>query len=74
MTSVFPIAVGTQSYDWGKVGLDSKAARYALNSIPDFKIDELKPYAEVRSLHTPRLRGQSTDTNDLSPSYGWEHT
>lgn len=50
MASVFPIVAGTQSYDWGRVGLDSKAAQYALNSIPDFKLEETKPYAEVRSI------------------------
>ena len=54
MTSVFPIAAGTQTYDWGKVGFDSKAARYALSGIPDFKLEEFKPYAEVRSLHCLR--------------------
>lgn len=50
MASVFPIAAGTQSYDWGRVGPDSKAAHYALSSIPDFKLEETKPYAEVRSI------------------------
>jgi Phosphomannose isomerase type I, catalytic domain len=50
MASVFPIAAGTQSYDWGRVGLDSKAARYALHSIPEFKLEESKPYAEVRCI------------------------
>ncbi|KAF8590294.1 mannos-6-phosphate isomerase [Ramaria rubella] len=47
MAAVFPVAAGTQSYDWGQVGLQSKAAQYALGGIPDFELDEAKPYAEL---------------------------
>ncbi|KAF8508669.1 mannos-6-phosphate isomerase [Hysterangium stoloniferum] len=44
---VFLIIGGTQSYDWGKLGRDSKAAQYALGGIPGFQVDENKPYAEL---------------------------
>jgi len=47
VSAVIPLAAGTQSYDWGKVGLESKAAQYATMGIPGFKLDESKPYAEV---------------------------
>ncbi|KAF8478284.1 mannose-6-phosphate isomerase [Gautieria morchelliformis] len=47
MASVFPIAAGTQSYDWGKVGRASKAAQYAASGVPGFTLDERKPYAEL---------------------------
>lgn len=44
---VFPVIGGTQSYDWGKLGSDSKAAQYASAGIPNFHVEESKPYAEV---------------------------
>lgn len=45
---VFALAAGIQSYDWGKQGSKSKAAKYAqAASQPGFVIDEGKPYAEV---------------------------
>lgn len=47
LDSVFSVIGGTQSYDWGKIGGDSKAAQYAKAGIPDFQLDESKPYAEV---------------------------
>lgn len=47
MASVFPIIGGVQSYDWGKLGSESKAAQYAAQGLPEFTIDEQKPYAEV---------------------------
>jgi hypothetical protein len=37
-----------QTYDWGKVGSNSKAAVYGQVSSPGFEIDEKKSYAEVR--------------------------
>jgi hypothetical protein len=45
---VFPLSCGVQTYDWGKVGSNSKAAVYGQVSSPGFEIDEKKPYAEVR--------------------------
>jgi len=44
--SVLQLAAGVQSYDWGKVGRDSKAAVYA-EANPNFELDEAKPYAEL---------------------------
>jgi mannose-6-phosphate isomerase len=41
--------IGVNSYDWGKVGKDSAAAKYAAATPSDeFSIAEDKPYAEVR--------------------------
>ncbi|TIC10574.1 hypothetical protein E3Q15_03012 [Wallemia mellicola] len=40
------IEKGIQSYDWGKIGRQSKAATFAEFSIPGFKIED-KPYAEL---------------------------
>lgn len=45
---VFKIAPGIQAYDWGKKGHSSLAAQFALESVPDFEIDEGRSYAEVR--------------------------
>jgi mannose-6-phosphate isomerase len=45
---VFKIVPGLQSYAWGKKGSSSLAAQLATTSIPDFTIDDEKPYAEVR--------------------------
>jgi hypothetical protein len=39
---------GVNSYDWGKVGKDSAAAKFAAATpTDDFSIQEDKPYAEV---------------------------
>lgn len=49
--AVFPIDPTVQSYDWGKIGLDSKVAQFAYASkAADFKLDEKAPYAEVSGL------------------------
>ncbi len=46
---VFKIAPTVQQYDWGKLGISSKVAVFAQSAgIPDFHVDESKPYAEVR--------------------------
>lgn len=47
---VFKIVPGLQSYAWGKKGSSSLAAQLGEKSIPDFSIDDEKPYAEVRPL------------------------
>ena len=49
--SMFKLVPGIQSYDWGKLGENSKAAKFAQVSIPNFVIENDKPYAEV-SLNT----------------------
>ncbi|RPA83638.1 mannose-6-phosphate isomerase [Ascobolus immersus RN42] len=38
---------GANSYDWGKIGHDSAAARFTAAHNPDFKIEAEKPYAEL---------------------------
>ncbi|KAL1297361.1 hypothetical protein AAFC00_004902 [Neodothiora populina] len=38
---------GCNSYEWGKVGKDSAAARFAAATPSDFSIQEDKPYAEL---------------------------
>jgi hypothetical protein len=46
---VFKIVPTVQQYDWGKLGTSSKVAVFAQSAgIPDFYVDESKPYAEVR--------------------------
>ncbi|RSH87157.1 Mannose-6-phosphate isomerase [Saitozyma podzolica] len=44
---VFKLVPGCQSYDWGKRGQASLAAQLASKSVPGFKVDESKPYAEL---------------------------
>lgn len=41
--------VGANSYDWGKIGNESAAARFTAAHNPDFKLEAEKPYAEVIS-------------------------
>ena len=38
---------GVNSYDWGKVGNESAAAKFAAATPSDFTIQEEKTYAEV---------------------------
>ena len=46
---VFKIVPTVQQYDWGKLGTSSKVAVFSqCAGIPDFHVDESKPYAEVR--------------------------
>jgi mannose-6-phosphate isomerase len=48
MPSVFRIIPTAQKYDWGKRGSKSKVAQLAVASkLPDFRLDENVPYAEV---------------------------
>lgn len=86
--SVFKIIPGLQSYAWGKKGSSSLAAQLGTTSIPDFTIDDEKPYAEVRSSHLmhahyavkPMIAGSITNSpsrfheTELIRSYGWEPT
>ena len=45
---VFKIVPTIQEYDWGRVGRKSKVAQFAGSSgVPEFTIDDDKPYAEV---------------------------
>jgi len=60
---VFRIVPGLQSYAWGKTGSSSLAAQLGSRSIPDYEIDDEKPYAEVclsLSLSPVARSGQTT--------------
>ncbi|KAF8520970.1 Phosphomannose isomerase type I-domain-containing protein [Gautieria morchelliformis] len=61
---VFPITVGTQSYDWGKVGRASKAAQYAASGVPSFTLDECKPYAKLWMGMHPTLPSRLLGTQE----------
>jgi len=63
---VFQIIAGTQSYDWGKLGLASKVAQFARLSIPDFKLEQDKPYAELWMGTHPSLPSKLTTGELLS--------
>jgi mannose-6-phosphate isomerase len=43
---VFRLIAGANSYEWGKIGKNSKAGQYA-RADPEFKLDDDKPYSEV---------------------------
>lgn len=44
--AIYRLSYLTQSYDWGKLGSESKVAAYALSN-EGFQVDNNKPYAEV---------------------------
>ena len=55
MAAVFKIIPTTQKYDWGKIGLSSKVAQYAVAcKLPDFTLDANAPYAEVSTPASPK--------------------
>ncbi|KIR62532.1 mannose-6-phosphate isomerase [Cryptococcus bacillisporus CA1873] len=64
--SVFKIAPGINSYDWGKKGSASLAAQLATTSIPDFSIDENKTYAELWMGTHPNNPSRLSDNTLLS--------
>ncbi|KAJ5161638.1 Mannose-6-phosphate isomerase [Penicillium capsulatum] len=54
---------GVNSYDWGKVGQESAAARYAATTAaPDFAIESEKPYAELWMGTHPSLPSKDVET------------
>lgn len=54
---------GVNSYDWGKVGQESAAARYAATTAPaDFSIETEKPYAELWMGTHPNLPSKDVET------------
>jgi hypothetical protein len=60
---------GVNSYDWGKVGKDSAAAKFAAATpADDFTIQDDKPYAEVL------LQSSAQMHMLIIHSYGWEPT
>jgi hypothetical protein len=62
---------GANSYDWGKVGKESAAAKFAAATASDFSIQEDKPYAEV-CLDTLGLYICISYTEE-GVSSGWAH-
>jgi len=60
---------GVNSYEWGKVGKDSAAAKFAAATPSDFSIQEEKPYAELWMGTHPSLPSKDLETqrtlNDL---------
>lgn len=57
---------GVNSYDWGKQGKGSAAAKFAAATHNDFNIQEDKPYAEA----CPYLF-QFDNLLTIGVSYGW---
>ncbi|KAJ5091508.1 Mannose-6-phosphate isomerase [Penicillium alfredii] len=54
---------GVNSYDWGKVGHESAAARYAATTAaPDFAIETERPYAELWMGTHPSLPSKDVET------------
>ncbi|KAJ5167045.1 uncharacterized protein N7482_005826 [Penicillium canariense] len=54
---------GVNSYDWGKVGQESAAARYAATTAaPDFVVEAEKPYAELWMGTHPSLPSKDLET------------
>ncbi|RMJ23849.1 mannose-6-phosphate isomerase [Aspergillus sp. HF37] len=54
---------GVNSYDWGKVGHESTAARYAsITATQDFSIEAEKPYAELWMGTHPSLPSKDLET------------
>ncbi|KAJ5956912.1 hypothetical protein N7501_011191 [Penicillium viridicatum] len=54
---------GVNSYDWGKVGQESAAAKYAATTAaPDFTIEADKPYAELWMGTHPSLPSKDVET------------
>ncbi|KAF2748585.1 mannose-6-phosphate isomerase [Sporormia fimetaria CBS 119925] len=60
---LFRLQCGVNSYDWGKVGKDSAAARFAAATpSDDFSIQEEKPYAELWMGTHPSLPSKDLQT------------
>ncbi|PYH48393.1 mannose-6-phosphate isomerase pmi1 [Aspergillus saccharolyticus JOP 1030-1] len=54
---------GVNSYDWGKIGHESAAAKYAATSSdPEFSIEAEKPYAELWMGTHPSLPSKDLET------------
>ncbi|KAK8102146.1 mannose-6-phosphate isomerase [Apiospora sp. TS-2023a] len=72
---LFRLQCGVNSYDWGKIGSDSAAARFAAATpAADFSVQSEKPYAELwmgthpsnpsKDLETGRTLLDMVDTNE----------
>ncbi|EAT81944.2 hypothetical protein SNOG_10550 [Parastagonospora nodorum SN15] len=53
---------GVNSYDWGKVGKTSAAAKFHAATASDFSIEEEKPYAELWMGTHPSLPSKDLET------------
>ncbi|KAH7385938.1 mannose-6-phosphate isomerase-like protein [Pyrenochaeta sp. MPI-SDFR-AT-0127] len=53
---------GVNSYDWGKIGKTSAAAKFAAATASDFSIQEEKPYAELWMGTHPSLPSKDLET------------
>ncbi|PVI04666.1 mannose-6-phosphate isomeras-like protein [Periconia macrospinosa] len=53
---------GVNSYDWGKIGKTSAAAKFAAATTSDFSIAEEKPYAELWMGTHPSLPSKDLET------------
>ncbi|CAE7032932.1 hypothetical protein PTNB73_04952 [Pyrenophora teres f. teres] len=53
---------GVNSYDWGKVGKDSAAAKFHAATASEFSIEEEKPYAELWMGTHPSLPSKELET------------
>lgn len=71
---VFKLVPGCQSYDWGKRGQASLAAQLASRSVPGFKVDDSKPYAEVSDGASSSWRLAVLVALAESVSSGWART
>ncbi|OQE18111.1 hypothetical protein PENFLA_c022G08842 [Penicillium flavigenum] len=60
---ILRLQCGVNSYDWGKVGKESAAAKYAATTAaPDFAIEADKPYAELWMGTHPSLPSKDVET------------
>ncbi|KAF1983237.1 mannose-6-phosphate isomeras-like protein [Aulographum hederae CBS 113979] len=59
---LFRLECGCNSYDWGKIGKTSAAAKYAAATSEDFSIEEEKPYAELWMGTHPSLPSKDVET------------
>ncbi|KAL2220769.1 mannosephosphate isomerase [Thermoascus aurantiacus ATCC 26904] len=60
---LFRLQCGVNSYDWGKIGYESAAARFAAATpAPEFSIEAEKPYAELWMGTHPSLPSKDLET------------
>ncbi|OJJ49941.1 hypothetical protein ASPZODRAFT_128524 [Penicilliopsis zonata CBS 506.65] len=60
---LFRLQCGVNSYDWGKIGHESTAAKYAATTaVPNFSIEAEKPYAELWMGTHPSLPSKDLET------------
>ncbi|KAF8631319.1 hypothetical protein AX15_002461 [Amanita polypyramis BW_CC] len=63
---VFKIIPTTQQYDWGRIGGTSVVAQFATSSrLPEFTIDDKRPYAELWMGTHPKSPSRVASTNKV---------